>query len=303
MRSLLAAAVVAAVVLADSARAQVVKGVYGTDDRTDESSAATCVGEDCVGSLSAAVRAVGSATVALIPRSKLRYDADTNSWLPTSASTLGSEHNMCATDSGTGQPTRFVDQPTPGSCSGTVVQWDAATGTGLVASAGHCFDADADVNGCQTAAAGSGALHPFPERTAPCRFSDDGECDDGLDLGGTGSWCAVGTDTDCLATSPNRRIGTDQCEFYFVFDFTDQMLDTTPTPPPGPAVTPDGCDWPNDGACDSRPNAGGLTYCAAGTDECDCLGTNCPPPPPPPAFSIPAANVYDCAEVVMCDLE
>jgi hypothetical protein len=292
-----------AVLLAGAAHAQLPssheasdKGVYGTDDRTDESRATTCVGETCEGSLSDALRSVGSgSTVALVPRRKLRYDADTNSWIPTSASTLGSGHNLCETDLTTGEATRFAEQPIPASCSGTIVQWDSDTGTGLVASAGHCFDEDAGTNGCQTAA---GGLHALPPRTTPCRFENDGECDDGID-GGT-PFCPVGTEAqDC----PARAVEADTCPFLFVFDFTDATLAPPPPPPPdGPPPPPEACDYPNDGACDSQPDASGNVYCPADSDSCDCLGTHCPAPSPPP-FSIPAANVYDCGEVVMCDLE
>ena len=62
--------------LDDQAAAREHKGVYGTDDRTDETRAAACVGEACEGAISAPLRAVGSAsTVALIPRRRLSYDA------------------------------------------------------------------------------------------------------------------------------------------------------------------------------------------------------------------------------------
>ena len=152
--------------LDDQAAAREHKGVYGTDDRTDETRAAACVGEACEGAISAPLRAVGSAsTVALIPRRRLSYDARTNSWIPRSSMTLGEAFNMCPADSTTGTATRFVNQPTPASCSGTVVQWDPSTKTGLVASAAHCFDEDGDTNGCQNS---EGDLIGVPQRLVDC---------------------------------------------------------------------------------------------------------------------------------------
>ena len=212
------------------------KGVYGTDDRTDESRAAECVGETCEGSISEALRSVGRATVALVKRNKLRYDADTNSWLPSGSATLGQATGLCSacprskplcslasgrlafmTGSSCvrGEQARMrspgkrrafstsrCQAAAPGrSCSGTPTaalvrgpplsfspanssyktQKPSPRGSaGLVASAGHCFDEDEELNGCQT---DTGALHALPPRTAPCRFSGDGECDDGLDTG------------------------------------------------------------------------------------------------------------------------
>jgi hypothetical protein len=253
------------------------KGVYGIDDRTDESRASECVGETCAGSISAALRSVGSgSTVALIKREKLWYRAATNTWHPTTSLTLGQAMGMCTTDEVTGENTRFIDQLVPSSCSGTVVQWDQAAGIGLVATAGHCFDADDSINGCQTA---SGGLHQLPPRTALCQYSGDSECDDGLD-GGT-AFCPVGTDEDC----PTREVEQSTCPYLFVFDFTDEVLE----PPPPPEL----CEWSDDGECDAG------RACPAGSDSCDCLVTHCGASP----FSIPGANVYDCAEVVMCDLE
>ncbi len=252
--------------------------MYGTDDRTDESRAAAgCVGETCDGSISAALRSVGSgSTVALIRRESLWYREATNSWHPTSALTLGQARGMCSTDEVTGEATRFIDQLVPGSCSGTVVQWDQKAGTGLVASAGHCYDAHQRINGCQTA---SGSLHQLPARTALCRYSGDGECDDGLD-GGT-PFCPVGTDEDCTTHEAEQST----CPYLFVFDFTDEVLE----PPPPPEL----CEWSNDEECDAG------RACPAGSDSCDCVGTHCGAS----VFSIPAANVYDCGEVVMCDVE
>ena len=146
------------------------KGVYGTDDRTDESRAAECVGETCEGSISEALRRVGRATVALVKRNRLRYDADTNSWVPSGSATLGQTMGLCSTcprieplfccqssnihlrqavlarragtDAVTGEETRFLNQPVPSSCSGTVVQWDPNTGTGAWCtspSPAHCL--------------------------------------------------------------------------------------------------------------------------------------------------------------------
>ena len=254
------------------------KGVYGTDDRTDESRAAECVGETCTGSISAELRSVGSgSTVTLVQRNKLFYHAGTNSWAPISPVTLGQSQRMCDTDEATGAAPRFSDQPVPGSCSGTVVQWDPDTGTGLVATAGHCFDEDDTINGCQTAR--GGGLHPLPPRTTLCQFTNDNECDDGLD-GGT-AFCPVGTDEDC----PSRPVEASTCPYLFVFDFTDETL---LAPPP-----PELCQYSVDGECDADG-----AVCPEGSDTCDCLGTHCLS-----SFSIPAANVYDCAEVVMCDVE
>ena len=142
------------------------KGVYGTDDRTDETRAGSCVGEGCDGSIATPLRSIASeSTVALIPRRKLSYDARTNSWVPRSSMTLGDAFNMCPIDPVTGTATRFINQPTPASCSGTVVQWDPLTKTGLVASAAHCFDDDGATNGCQNS---QGELIDVPERGADC---------------------------------------------------------------------------------------------------------------------------------------
>ena len=148
------------------------KGVYGTDDRTDEGHAAECVGEACEGTISEPLRSVGSeATVALIPRAALSYHARTNSWIPRRSWTLGEAYNMCPIDPVTNSTTRFIDQPTPASCSGTVVQWDPLTKTGLVASAAHCFDADGATNGCQNS---QGGLIGVPERDAECMVRASG---------------------------------------------------------------------------------------------------------------------------------
>lgn len=143
------------------------KGVYGTDDRTDEGNAANCVGEACVGMISTSLRTVASeSTVALIPRRKLSYDSRTNSWIPRSSLTLGEAYNMCPVDPTTNTATRFFDQPTLASCSGTIVQWDPVAMTGLVASAAHCFDADGATNGCQNS---QGELTHVPHRGADCQ--------------------------------------------------------------------------------------------------------------------------------------
>ena len=303
--------------LDDQAAAREHKGVYGTDDRTDETRAAACVGEACEGAISAPLRAVGSAsTVALIPRSRLSYDARTNSWVPRSSMTLGEAFNMCPADSTTGTATRFVNQPTPASCSGTVVQWDPSTKTGLVASAAHCFDEDGDTNGCQNS---EGDLIGVPQRLVDCevrgaclwvlpsvpllepyvccdrpdshcvpQYAGDGICDEGLD--GSAAFCPVGSDSaDC----GEREEAVSQCPFLFVFDFTDESVQAGPAPAP---PVQDDCRWAADGECDSP------RYCPANSDLCDCSGINCPEPPQP-TFAIPAANVYDCQEVVMCDIE
>lgn len=258
------------------------KGVYGVDDRTDESQSTSCVGETCDSSgLPAEILSVAASTVAMVPRQNLRYDVDTNTWVPTTAQTLQGAMGLCHTDSTTGEVPRFGDQPVPSSCSGTVVQWDSATGTGLVATAGHCHDTVSESNGCQTS---SGGIHQLPLREGACQFSGDGECDDGI--GADNALCPLGTDDDCLTPATEQET----CKFLFVFDFTDEVLNETGPPPP-----PDACNWANDGACDVP------TYCSAG-DSCDCSGIDCPAPSPPP-YSIPAANVYDCTEVVMCDVE
>ena len=69
------------------------KGVYGTDDRTDESRAGSCVGESCVGTIPAAVRAVAGATVALVP---------TGAWQSGREGALPAVEEMAALPSPTG---------------------------------------------------------------------------------------------------------------------------------------------------------------------------------------------------------
>ena len=241
------------------------KGIYGTDDRTDESLATQCVGETCSGNTSPELRARAAAsTVALVPIDALTYDEGTNSFIPTSSGTLATSQGLCDDDPVTGAAPRFADQPVPSSCSGTVVQWDPESGVGLVASAGHCFDDNGDVNGCQTR---TGGVHPFPPRTTACVYSGDSECDDGAD---GGAYCAVGTDDDC----PSRPVEAEPCDYYFVFDFTDETLAPLSEEP----GYEDECSWPADGECDSQPDADGNVYCPTGSDSCDCLGTNCPTP-------------------------
>ena len=240
------------------------KGVYGTDDRTDETRAASCVGESCDGTISAPLRDVAtSATVALIPRRNLQYDAATNSWIPRISVTLAEAQNMCPTDPVTGTATRFADQPTAGSCSGTVVQWDPATGTGLVASAGHCFD-EGDANGCQNAA---GDLIHVPERSADCVYASDGQCDEGLD--GGYAYCPVGSDSEDCGIHHEAE---SQCPFLFVFDFTDETIEQ----PSGSTATtaPDECPWPADGECDV-PRC--VRACASERGRALGAATNCQP--------------------------
>ena len=225
------------------------KGIYGVDDRTDESAASVCAGEGCGGRpVPAAVKAVGgAATVALVSRTSLVYNATSNAWHPsglTVASNLGVQLNLCDTDPVTNTTLRFSHQPVLSSCSGTVVTWNAATGEGLVATAGHCFDANPNLNGCQAPG------HPANQLVAPpgstCNMAGNGICED-TSLGGTS--CLPGMDsTDCGPNS-SSVVGTPMCDFLFVFDYTDQVANT-----------------------------------AAG-------------------WSIPARNVYDCKEVVLCDVE
>ena len=125
------------------------KGIYGEDDRLDESSAS---------GISDALRSVATgATVALISKTKLVYDQSSNTWSTTSTSTLGTSQNLCVIDPATGTQPVFFDQLNPSTCSGTVVHWNATTQSGLVASAGHCFDSDSAANGCQHSAGGLSA--------------------------------------------------------------------------------------------------------------------------------------------------
>jgi hypothetical protein len=167
------------------------KGVYGSiDNRLDESDPAIPVVIATVGSQS---------TVALVPKTKLIYHASTNTWgAAASVTTLQAGFNLCTQDNGTAAP--FKDQLVPSDCSGTVVHWNVATGIGLVATAGHCLDADDSTSGCQNAAGGLAAPPPY------------------------------GSPAD-LATVP-----ADECKYYFVFDFTDDKQNSTTLSIPGANV-------------------------------------------------------------------
>lgn len=171
------------------------KGVYGTESRLDESA---------VSGISSALRSAATATVALVGKTKLEYDAGTNTWSVVGAQSLQAGMGLCDTDSqagGTGVPAEapFKDQITLSSCSGTVVHWDAESKTGTIATAGHCFDADGDTAGCQTA---DGAL------SAPPPFGTTSE----------------------LATAPS------DCGFYIVFDFIDSVQESGSLTIPGAKV-------------------------------------------------------------------
>jgi hypothetical protein len=97
--------------------AQTRKGVYGSkDDRLDESATS---------GIPAAVRAAAAATVALVPKHRLRYNRTDNTWVTAFVPTLQAAQNLCPTDANAGgAPTRFKDQLVPATCSGTVVHWN-----------------------------------------------------------------------------------------------------------------------------------------------------------------------------------
>ena len=69
------------------------------------------------------------------------YEASSNTF-KMSTTVLADAYALCAGEA-------FAHQPTAAFCSGTVVQWDDQTKTGLVATAGHCFDSDEVSEGCQ----------------------------------------------------------------------------------------------------------------------------------------------------------
>jgi hypothetical protein len=102
------------------------KGIYGaTDNRLDESASS---------GISAALRTAALSTVALVPKAAIVYNAGTNTWgAASTVQTLQASYSLCATDATAGGATAFKDQLTPSSCSGTVVEWDATTKTGRVA--------------------------------------------------------------------------------------------------------------------------------------------------------------------------
>lgn len=102
------------------------KGIYGaTDNRLDESATS---------GISAALRTAAASTVALVPKTAIVYNAGANTWgAAATVQTLQESYNLCDTDATTGTTTAFKDQLTPSSCSGTVVNWDATTKTGTVA--------------------------------------------------------------------------------------------------------------------------------------------------------------------------
>lgn len=102
----------------------------GADDRTDESSAHVIKN----GIDATLIKQAGRQTVALIKKADLTYDARSNTFKGTTAN-LASTYGLCAGEA-------FAQQPTAAFCSGTVVEWDPLTGSGLVATAGHCFDDD-----------------------------------------------------------------------------------------------------------------------------------------------------------------
>ena len=106
------------------------KGIYGaTDNRLDESA---------ISGISAALRAAAAATVALVPKTAIVYNAGANTWgAAATVQTLQESYNLCDTDATTGTATAFKDQLTPSSCSGTVVKWDSTTKTGIVATVRH----------------------------------------------------------------------------------------------------------------------------------------------------------------------
>jgi hypothetical protein len=123
------------------------KIIYGDDDRMSEHHT-----EYDASQISDLMRGVGSAsTVALISDQMLVYDATANIFVGRSnATTLGEAKGLCSDADAAGNLEQFRSQPNPASCSGTVVQWNEAAGTGLVATAGHCLDDDGQAwGGCQ----------------------------------------------------------------------------------------------------------------------------------------------------------
>lgn len=115
------------------------KGVYGSDDRADESETHVLKDQDSVDQ--SQIKDAGQQTVALIHKAELFYEASSNTF-KMSTTVLADAYALCAGEA-------FAQQPTAAFCSGTVVHWNDETKTGLVATAGHCFDDDEVSEGCQ----------------------------------------------------------------------------------------------------------------------------------------------------------
>lgn len=115
------------------------KAVYGADDRRDEIQTEVLLGQPSVDQ--SAIKAAGARTVAMFNKGSLEYNADRNVFEANWA-TLATQQQLCSA-------VAFAAQAAVSFCSGTVVKWNATTGTGLVATAGHCFDLDKTANGCQ----------------------------------------------------------------------------------------------------------------------------------------------------------
>lgn len=275
------------------------KGIFGKDDLTDESKAKGCAGEACSGSVTSAVQRIAkAASVALVRRSVLEYDAKRNAWVPRrtirgrelTGRTIGSRYNLCTNDSATGKRARFQDQHSLASCSGTVVKWNATAGTGLVATTGHCFDKDKYRSGCQNT---DGHLLAPPNRTQQCKSANNGVCEDSGRLRSNyyaryhpyAYTCPAGSDeVDCGhgRTAPKNSL----CDFLFVFDYDDHTV-TRNLKPYDPK---DNCTWNNDGVCDASYRG-----CANGTDSNDCQTDRSP------TIVFPAADVYECSGIELCD--
>ena len=150
------------------------KIIYGDDDRMSEHHT-----EYDASQISDLMRGVGSAsTVALISDQMLVYDATANIFVGRSdATTLGEAKGLCSDADAAGNLEQFRSQPNPASCSGTVVQWNEAAGTGLVATAGHCLDDDGQAwGGCQNFDGSEVQSCPF---TFAFDFTDQTVSDDG----------------------------------------------------------------------------------------------------------------------------
>jgi hypothetical protein len=147
-----------------------------------------------------------------------------------------------------------------------VVSWDAAAGKGLVATAGHCFDADDDTDGCQY---------------AECPFYFVFDFDDAASPGGVIPAANVFECTEIKAC--DLRKGTGLPYDYGVAEISADLA-------PG---VPEVCnpDWENDDSCDVPTN------CPDGTDLADCGQTADYDTPELQVPPIASAAQSQCAEI------
>jgi hypothetical protein len=207
------------------------KAVYGDDDRVDQSGEA----------LQAAFKLAGAHTVALFEKTALSYDVATNEFKVNSwgLTTLGEDKALCD-----GQP--FASQIHPAECSGTVVSWNATTRSGLVATAGHCFDTDSDTDGCQLDTVCSMYfVFDFVDSTSPSGVIPASKVFD----------CAAVTHCDV-------RLGMGMTYDYAVAEISAEFQGS-----------PERCSYEDDDDCDVKiinPNASDSYLCPDGTDLADC---------------------------------